>query len=383
MITSRLGLELGTITLSRAVITTFYRMMYPFLPIIARGLGVSLGAVAVVLAARSVLALASPWFGMLSDRWGRKRVLIIGQGLFVLGTISIFIVPTYPVFFLGVLLASAGKLVFDSSSQAYAGDRVPYSHRGTAIAIVEGSWSGAFLVGVPLVGWLIEQGGWVRPFPWLAVSGLLMGIFIVRILPSTGGFDTGDFNAVKLRDVLKKPSALPMMATLFLMTTGVQQIYISYGALLEDRFMVQVVALGAVSAAFGVAELGGQGLVALVTDRLGKWRAMMIGLISTAIASLVVPLFMSGLTGAVITLFIVFLCFEFTLVSGMALMSELAPEARGSMMASSLVATEGGNGTGSLLGTMLLDVGILGVSMGSAALVGLGALVLYRGVRRD
>jgi len=382
-ITYRLSLELGTIAISRMVITTLYRMMYPFLPIIARGLGVGMGAVAIALAARSALALIIPSIGLLSDRWGRKKVLMLGQGLFIFGAFAIFLRPTYLVFFGGVLLASAAKFIFDLSAHAYAGDRVPYSRRGFVLAIVEGSWSGAFLLGVPLVGWLISRGDWVLPFPLLAISGLLMALLIHKVVPGTANKNQQDKIFLSLRDVLGKPSALAMMATMFLLHSGVQQLYISYGALLEDEFLVQVTALGAVSAAFGIAELGGQGLVAAITDRLGKWRAVMIGLIATTLGSLVLPLFMGGLLGAVLILFFVFLSFEFTVVSGLALMSELAPEARGSMMASNLAVIETANGLGILFGSLLFNVGILGVSLVSALLVSLAALSLYRGVQRN
>ena len=226
----QLGLELGTIALTRTVVTSFYRMMYPFLPIIARGLDVSLSSVALVLAARSGLAFIIPSFGLLSDRWGRKNMFVIGIGLFVIGIFAIFLRPYYPVFFCGVLIASAAKFIFDLSTQAYTGDHVPYSRRGLAIAFIEGSWSSAFLLGVPLIGWLMESGGWLRPFPMLAISGLIMGILILRNVPAQEPSTRGENTVLKLREVLKKPSVLVMIVSMGLVHMGVQQLYISYGA---------------------------------------------------------------------------------------------------------------------------------------------------------
>jgi MFS family permease len=74
------------------------------------------------------------------------------------GLVSIW--PTYVGLFVALLLAGAGKIIVDPAMQAYLGDRVAYSRRGLVIALVEFGWSGAFLLGVPLVGWVVARAGY-------------------------------------------------------------------------------------------------------------------------------------------------------------------------------------------------------------------------------
>lgn len=63
-------------------------------------------------------------------------------------------------------------------------------------------------------------------------------------------------------------------------------------------------------------------------------------------------------------------------------MTELVPEARGSMMATSLALMEMAHGTGAFLGPRLFNGNILVISLGAAAQLLMAIVVLLRGVRR-
>ena len=86
---------------------------------------------------------------------------------------------------------------------------------------------------------------------------------------------------------------------------------IVYGAWLEDAFGLKVAALGLASAVIGVAELGGEGLVAAVVDRVGKRRAFILGVLGNALMALLLPAAGFSVGGALAGLFLFFLTFEF------------------------------------------------------------------------
>ena len=81
--------------------------------------------------------------------------------------------PTFPGLAIALIMSTMGKYIFDPGMQAYIGDRVPYERRGLAIAITEFGWSLAFIVGIPLMGFMISRNGWMAPFPLLALLGAL------------------------------------------------------------------------------------------------------------------------------------------------------------------------------------------------------------------
>ena len=376
----RLRFQLAAFTFTRTVLNTGYRMVYPFLPVIARGLGVDLSTVALAVTARASLGLASPFLGSAADVRGRKTVMLFSLGLSAAGFGLVSIWPTYPMLFASMLLAGGGKIMFDPAMQAYVGDRVDYSRRGLVIALTEFGWSGAFLIGIPIAGWIIARGGWAAPFRWLVAFVLLAGVLLWRMLPADPSPVSQRLSwSGGMRAVLASRSALAGLALGFLISLANESINIVFGAWLEDSFGLQVVALGAATAVIGAAELGGEGLVAALADRLGKRRAVALGIAFSAVACLGLPILGRSLAGALVGLFLVYITFEFALVAAIPLMTELVPRARATMMAGNIGAHSAGRAIGALVGPALFSLGLQANGTLAAALnlAALAMLLLF------
>jgi len=371
----RLRFQLLAFTLTRSVINTGYRMIYPFLPVIARGLDVPLATVALGVTARSMLGLASPFLGSFADVRGRKATMLFGIGLFGAALILVGVWPTVPGLLLSMLLAALGKICFDPALQAYLGDRVAYSRRGLAIALTEFGWSGAFLVGVPIAAWMIARGGWSAPFPWFGAVAIVGGLVIWMVMPSDRAqADSRPSLSQGFRSVARSPSAMAGLAVGALITIANETVNIIFGAWLEDSFGLRVIALGAATAVIGVAELGGEGLVAGLVDRVGKRRSVALGIASNALVGLMLPALGQSLPGALVGLFLVYLTFEFSIVSAIPLMTELVPGARATVMAGNVGSHSIGRAVGALIGPALFPMGLM-TNVGVAAGMDVAALV--------
>ncbi|MEA5078347.1 MAG: MFS transporter, partial [Anaerolineaceae bacterium] len=158
--TSQLNLSLGIITTARTVLNTSIRMVYPFLAIFAAGLNVSISQVSLAMAISMATAAIGPFVAPIADRHGRRAGMLIGLGIFLLGTLLAGVFPGYPTFFLVILLGNLGNNIFVPAIQAYLSDRTPYKKRGLYIAISELSWAIAFILFVPLAGLIIEKVTW-------------------------------------------------------------------------------------------------------------------------------------------------------------------------------------------------------------------------------
>jgi predicted MFS family arabinose efflux permease len=397
----RLRYQVLAFTVTRTIINTAFRMIYPFLPAIARGLGVSLESVTLGITLRSSMGLLSPAFGSFADVWGRKRALLLGVLLFTVGMILVALSPTYPALMVSLVLVGASKIVFDPAMYAYLGDHVAYEQRGLAIGLAEFGWSGAFLLGIPVAGWLIARNAWFAPFPWAQTShlgipllrGLLPGeqwnapfiwlvllgvgleVLLWRILPVDEPSTVARTSLRQgFRTILTYPPALAGLTISILISASNETVNIVYGVWMENSFGLQVAALGAASAIIGLAELGGEGLVAGFVDRIGKRRAVGIGLSSYAVACILLPIIGTTWQGALVGLFVFYLTFEFTIVSSIPLMTELIPSARATLMAGNVAAFSLGRVFGSLIGPVLFSYG-LGVNAVVAAVMNLTALV--------
>jgi predicted MFS family arabinose efflux permease len=330
-----LNAQIVLFTFIRMVSSTAYRMVYPFLPAFRDGLGVPLETLARAIGTRSlVAAIFAPLLSSFAENRGRKFGMLMGMVIFILGTSIVVFWPTFYGFMLSLMFTLVGKVTFDPSMQAYVGDRVPYERRSFAITITELSWSGAFIIGIPLVGWVIASANWLAPFPLLGalilLSMLLLGLQLPKDVPPTVGAPSLWSN---FGTILKSKPALAAMGLTVFSCIANEFINLTFGVWMEDSFGLKLLALGGAAAVLGTAELGGEGLVALITDRLGKRRAILIGLLVNSLAVLSLPVISLNVVGALIGLFFFYISFEFLIVSSIPLMTEVMPAARTTMMA--------------------------------------------------
>jgi predicted MFS family arabinose efflux permease len=352
---------LGTILLSRTTLNSGFRIVYPFLPAIGRGLGVPLTAVSFLLTLRAMAGLSSPLFGPLSDRYGRRALMLAGLGLLAMGAALTAGWPTYRVAIVAFVLFGLSKTAYDPAMQAYLGDAVPYHRRGRVLGIAELSWSAAWLVGVPAAGFLIERAGWQSPFVALALLALV-GLFLTWRLPSDQPASRWAGPFVSLAGLRHNRSAWLGMAVGLLFVFAMENVFVVYGAWMEESLSLSVATLGLASVVIGIGEAVGEGASAGLVDRLGKKTAVLGGLLLNAGAYLLLPLLSRNLVAALVSLFILLLAFEFSIVSSFPLISELAPDARGTLMAFNVAALSLGRMLGSLTAAPLWLRGGLGLN---------------------
>src|SRR5215213_3257199 len=133
----RLRFQLLIFMLLRIILNTMHRMVYPFLAVFARGLGVEFTTLSFVVTARSFIGMFTPVLGAVADQRGRRFGMLLGIFLFIVGMSFVALAPSFLTFSAALLLAILSKYLFDPSMQAYFGDRIPYERRGTALAVTE------------------------------------------------------------------------------------------------------------------------------------------------------------------------------------------------------------------------------------------------------
>ena len=344
-----LQLQLVIFMFLRTILNTMHRMVYPFLAVFARGLGVDVATLSLVITARSFFGMFAPVFGSIADQRGRRFGMLSGIFLFTMGMGLVTIAPSFLTFSIAVLLAILGKYLFDPSMQAYFGDRIPYEKRGTALAVTEGSWSLAFIFGIPLSGYLIATYGWNAPFPLLAGLGVVMFMVTWRMIPRTDQPKPSTASFKNVRAVLTNIPALAGISIALWASAANELVNLIFGVWLEDSFGLKIAALAGASAVIGLSELSGEGLVALTTDRLGKPRALALGLIGNILAALLLPIVGRTELGALVGLFLFYITFEYVLVSHIPLMTEILPSARATLLSFNVT----GHSIGRMIGALL------------------------------
>jgi predicted MFS family arabinose efflux permease len=378
------NLQVAAFLIIRTAINTSIRMVGPFLLIFARGVGADMTSMASAVSASMAASAVGPFLAEIADRRGRKAGMLLGLVIYTLGVGVMLVWPVYAAFLIALLLASLGNNIFLPAVQAYVGDRVPYEKRGVSLSILEVSWAGAFIVGVPVVGFLIARAGWQSPFLSLFVLGVLSILAVVFLVPNLSGESKkeDEFDSSRFKLIWHTPAALFGLALGFLVITGNNLISVIFGVWMEEAYGLKIAAIGAAATVIGIAELAGEGTVGLVVDKFGKRRTIAAGFIVNIISA-VIPFFIGGsVVGALIWLFIFYFSFEITLVAAIPLMTEVLPPARATLMAVFLAASSLGMATGMFFGPRLYTAGGFTVNVIAAMMVNMLGLAMLTQVRR-
>ncbi|MCH7584780.1 MAG: MFS transporter [Acidobacteria bacterium] len=349
MKTRSFGVAIAFLTATRLVVNSAHRFVFPFLPAISRGLGISLAQGGLLMSARSIAFVATPAIVASAGR-GERRVRL---GIWALGMMSVGALITaatgvYAGALVGFILLGLGKPSFDAAAQSYIADRTPYERRARYMSILELTWAGGLLVGAPLAGWLIDRFGWEAPF-W--VVGVLFAITMLAA-PALLEADIPQDHSARSRLSLDHTGwALLIAAALF--SFAAETTFIVFGAWLEGGFGLSLAALGLASTLIALAEMTGEGAVLAFADRVGKLRMVAWGLGVSAIGYATFAPASTSLPLGLAVLAATFVAFEITIVSTIPLASELAPGARSRYLALLMVALGIGRGIGDLVGPAL------------------------------
>jgi predicted MFS family arabinose efflux permease len=376
-----LNVKLGVFTLSRLVVNTATRMIYPFLAVFASGLHVDIGTISLAMAVSMATSALGPFLAPIADRRGRKTGMLIGMGFFMTGMLAASLFPSIVAFFIAIILGSLGNNVLLPPIQAYLGDHTPYERRGFYMAVIELSWALSFILMVPLAGLILEKTLWNGPFIALAVTGGIATLLIWWLVPNdlpAKGEPVAVF--ADIRKVLKfLPAVMGMLMGLSFII-GNEMITIVFGVWMQDAYGLQIAALGAASAVIGFSELSGEGIAAFLADRIGKERSIASGIIVSSLTVITLPLLGKSMVGAFIWLFLFYMSFEVVIISALPLMSEIMPKTRATMMALFIAALSIGRALGDVAAPQLYKGGIL-VNAGGSLIFNLLALFLLTRIK--
>lgn len=379
----------GPIFGARLVSNLSLRLVYPFLPAIARGLGVSLEAAGTAVAVRDLTGLAGPAAGRLADRTGSRSRMTMLATLGALAACTLLSGATGSLVWFTVAMAGVAllQMTFQILTMTWLAHRVPYRRRGRVFGLIELSWAGAFLVGVPIVGFIIDRWGWQAPFPIVAGLILVAAAALRVALPhddrgSPYGTDaeTGAPATWTRPERRRHPDSVMVFVAVATMTISVQLVIVTYGAWFEDSFGFTVAAVGLATILVGTSELAGSAGTAVLSDRFGKRRTILGGLaVMVPAAALLGTVGDTTLYGlALVALVIV--GFELAFVTSLVLMAELDTSARGEAMGVGGAVATVGRAAGSLIGTVAYTqsgIALTGLLAAGIAAVG-GAILLTR-----
>lgn len=234
---------------------------------------------------------AGPVLGLLSDRWGRRPVLLIS--LFGLGFDFLFMAfaPSLAWLFVGRLISGATSGIF-STANAYVADVTEPQNRARAFGWMGAAFSFGFLAG-PAVGGMLGQVNLRLPFMAAAALTLANALYGLLILPESlplerraAAFDLRKANPIGSLTLLRSHEGLLGLAGIYFLNQLAQMVWPSVFVLYTGyRYGWTPGIVGLNMMAGGLMGVGVQSfLVGPVIHRFGERGALMIGAGAAVIA---------------------------------------------------------------------------------------------------
>ncbi len=303
----------------------------------------------------------------------------------IVGAILGGLVPRYGAFYLVLMIMGIAKTLYDPAMQTYIGDQVPYTQRGTAIGVVEVSWSLSLVVAAPVAGFLLDMSGLSAIFWTIAVLGVMSWLIIWRFLPP----DKPDFSKTerpklfereKVKYLLSTPAARASLIYAVLLVGANEILLIVFGAWLEVEFNLELTSLGLAALVIAFAEVTGEMVVIGFVDRIGKQKMAVGAAFLASLCYLALPYLGVSLVIALGLVYLLFVGVETAIVASFPLFTEVLPKARALMMTSLWGAHAFGRLAGATIGGLVYEwTDSFSITM-SLAFIGtlICALVLWR-----
>ncbi len=261
----------------------------PILPQIGKELTVSTEALGNLITVYAVMVgVFALIIGPLSDKLGRRKILILGSGTMTLFLfLHAFIVDFYSFLFVRALAGMAGGIL-SGASVAYVGDYFPYERRGWANGWIMSGIAVGQILGVPMGTFLTDLFHFKMPFIASAILMLFAFILVINKVPqpnvalSKARLTIGGA-LKKYVLLLKRPDIFFVSISYFLMFLSVSVFVIYMPTWLENTFSASLTAIGYLFAAGGIANVIMGPSAGYLSDKFGRKSMIILSCLGLAI----------------------------------------------------------------------------------------------------
>ncbi|MFC4402604.1 MFS transporter [Gracilibacillus xinjiangensis] len=278
-----------------------FGIIIPVLPFYAEELGASPTQLGLLMAVYSLMQfIFSPMWGRISDRIGRKPVLLIGiAGLSLSFFLMAFASQLWMLFaarIIGGFLSAANM----PTVMAYVADITSEENRSKGMGIIGASVGLGFIFG-PAIGGVFSEGNLSTPFILAGCSSILTFLLVMIVLKESLSSDseTAQKKRPSLVQALKEPAS-PLFLLQWFVSISLAGLEATFAYFAYDKAGLGTVQLGYIFMIMGFAgALVQGGLVGKMTKKFGEGNVIQIGIITSIIGFTLILFVNNFLTAAV------------------------------------------------------------------------------------
>lgn len=264
-----------------------FGIVVPILPFYAVQYGASVKLLGWLLTSYSAMQfLFAPLWGRLSDRVGRKKILIMTSAGTALSLLILGFASSLPVLFIGRILGGIFAANVGVAS-AYVADVTTEENRAQGMGLIGASFGIGFILG-PAIGGLLSPFGYSVPILVGAVLSVANMIYAALSLP-----EPSHHHAIEPNRSFRLLSHRPVLIFCLLQlafTLGVNQLESIFAFFMMDRFSYDALHVSFILVGMAVVLVVIQGgLIQRLTDLLGEKRLLLVGLVFLSISFFFLP----------------------------------------------------------------------------------------------
>lgn len=230
-----------------------FHILIPSMPGLARAFAVDYGTVQLTLSLYLAgFGLSQLAIGPISDRCGRRPVVLAGLALFLVGTLTALLANCIEQVILGRILQAMGSCAGVVLVRAIVRDVCDRDHAASMIAYIVMAMVAAPMF-APLVGGLLESHfGWLAGFGLAAAAGLAIAAWTFLALPETSRHRTVSVTPTTMMSSYARLLRAPLFRGYMLQTAFGSGCFFAFMAAAP---LLTVEALGADPVVYGLAML--------------------------------------------------------------------------------------------------------------------------------
>ena len=271
-----------------------FGIVIPLLPLYAERYHPAPWVFGLLMASYSAMQfLFAPLLGRLSDRVGRRPVLLISLAGSVIGYALFAAADSMLLLFASRIIAGlAGANI--ATAQAVIADITPPKDRARGMGLIGAAFGLGFIAGPALAGGLVHLG---QAAPGVGAAVFSLGAFVMAaaFLPESlpkeqrGRRAATRWGMARLADVWRRRELMPLLAVGFAVVTGFSAFEVTFAQYLHNRYGLTEAHVAFLFVYIGLfAAVVQGGLVGRLARRMGEGTLVMTGLSCTALGLLLI-----------------------------------------------------------------------------------------------
>ncbi len=358
----------------------------PILPQIGEELGIADTLLGTLVTAYSLtLGLFAILSGPVSDKIGRRRILLMGTGIMTVALVCHYLVVDYVSFLAVRVFSGVAGGILSGAAVSYVGDYFPYNRRGWAVGWVMSGSAFGQIFGIPMGVVLAGQFGFKAPFYLFAVTMALTYLLIRLRLPQPPIRKRKGPLTLRgaVRDywaMLKRKEIAAASLAFFLMFLGVSIFVVYFPTWLERSVGFTPNQIASLFLVGGVANVLAGPQAGRISDRMGRKLIVLLSCVGLFFVMLSTTVVIRSLWMAYPLFFLIMVLVAMRISPFSALLTALVPDHnRGSLMSLTVALGQVGFGLGgALAGPFYAEWGYgSNTVVGAVSVLGMGLIVWF------